>query len=97
MIKSQCIQFDLILLFETRIVWRVAGLFALACLLEQRLAQARRQVESGFDTSFGLRPPSPHSGRRREDLLARAFAGQLVPQNPADKSAEKLLERIKTC
>jgi type I restriction enzyme S subunit len=30
-------------------------------------------------------------------LLARAFAGQLVPQNPADEPAEKLLERIKTC
>jgi type I restriction enzyme, S subunit len=28
-------------------------------------------------------------------LLARAFAGQLVPQNPADEPAEKLLERIK--
>ena len=28
-------------------------------------------------------------------LLARAFAGQLVPQNPSDEPAEKLLERIK--
>ena len=28
-------------------------------------------------------------------LLARAFAGHLVPQNPADEPAEKLLERIK--
>ena len=27
-------------------------------------------------------------------LLARAFAGQLVPQNPTDKPAEKLLQRI---
>ena len=27
-------------------------------------------------------------------LLARAFAGQLVPQNPTDEPAEKLLERI---
>jgi type I restriction enzyme, S subunit len=26
--------------------------------------------------------------------LARAFTGQLVPQNPADEPAEKLLERI---
>ena len=29
-------------------------------------------------------------------LLARAFAGQLVPQNPTDEPAEKLLERIKS-
>jgi type I restriction enzyme, S subunit len=29
-------------------------------------------------------------------LLARAFAGQLVPQDPIDEPAEKLLKRIKT-
>jgi type I restriction enzyme, S subunit len=28
-------------------------------------------------------------------LFARAFAGQLVPQDPTDEPAEKLLERIK--
>ena len=28
-------------------------------------------------------------------LLARAFAGQLVPQNPADEPAEKLLARVR--
>ena len=28
-------------------------------------------------------------------LLARAFAGQLVPQDPTDEPAKKLLERIK--
>lgn len=27
--------------------------------------------------------------------LARAFAGQLVPQDPTDEPAEKLLERLK--
>ena len=27
-------------------------------------------------------------------LLARAFAGQLVPQNPADEPAENLLKRL---
>ena len=27
-------------------------------------------------------------------LLARAFAGKLVPQDPADEPAEKLLERL---
>jgi type I restriction enzyme S subunit len=29
-------------------------------------------------------------------LLARAFTGQLVPQNSIDELAEKLLERIQT-
>jgi len=28
-------------------------------------------------------------------LLARAFRGQLVPQDPADEPAEKLLEQIR--
>jgi type I restriction enzyme S subunit len=59
------------------IVRRVAGLFALADQLEQRLAQARRQVDQ-------LTP----------SRLARAFAGKLVPQDPSDEPAEKLLERI---
>ena len=29
-------------------------------------------------------------------LLARAFAGQLVPQDPTDQPAEMLLERIRS-
>ena len=62
---------------QQEIVRRVAGLFALADQLEQRLAQARKQVDK-------LTP----------SLLARAFAGKLVPQNPADEPAEKLLEKI---
>jgi type I restriction enzyme S subunit len=63
---------------QQEIVRRVAGLFALADQLEQRLAQARKQVDK-------LTPA----------LLARAFAGQLIPQNPADEPADKLLVRIK--
>jgi len=47
---------------QQEIVRRVAGLFALADQLEQRLAQARKQVDK-------LTP----------SLLARAFAGQLIP------------------
>lgn len=56
-----------------------ADQFALADQLEQRLAQARKQMDK-------LTP----------SLLARAFAGKLVPQNPADEPAEKLLERIRS-
>jgi type I restriction enzyme S subunit len=62
---------------KSKIVRRVAGLFALADQLEQRLAQARRQLDK-------LTP----------SLLARAFAGKLVPQNPTDEPAAKLLERF---
>jgi type I restriction enzyme S subunit len=63
---------------QQEIVRRVAGLFALAAQLEQRLAQACRQVDQ-------LTP----------SVLARAFAGQLVPQDPTDEPAENLLERIR--
>jgi type I restriction enzyme S subunit len=66
-------------LMQMKIMRRVAGLFALADQLEQRLAQARGQVAN-------LTP----------SLLARAFAGQLVPQNPEDEPAEKLLKRIRS-
>ncbi len=31
----------------------------------------------------------------RLSILKRAFAGRLVPQDPADEPADKLLERIK--
>ncbi len=33
--------------------------------------------------------------RLRQSILKRAFEGKLVPQNPSDEPAEKLLERIK--
>jgi type I restriction enzyme S subunit len=64
---------------QPKIVWRVEDLFALADQLEQRLAQARRQVDQ-------LTP----------SLLARAFAGKLVPQNFADEPASELLRRLQT-
>jgi type I restriction enzyme S subunit len=62
-------------------------LFALADQLEQRLAQARQQVDK-------LTPSLPPPLCFGATSLARAFAGQLVPQNPADEPAEKLLARI---
>ncbi len=35
------------------------------------------------------------SNRLRQSILERAFEGKLVPQNPTDEPAEKLLDRIK--
>ncbi|MFC1597517.1 hypothetical protein ACFL5Q_06230 [Planctomycetota bacterium] len=35
------------------------------------------------------------SGRLRQSILKRAFEGKLVPQDPKDEPAEKLLDRIK--
>ena len=33
--------------------------------------------------------------RLRQSILKKAFAGKLVPQDPNDESADKLLERIR--
>src|SRR5215472_11462156 len=35
------------------------------------------------------------AGRLRQSILKRAFAGRLVPQDPTDEPAAKLLERIR--
>ncbi len=35
------------------------------------------------------------SDRLRQSILKKAFAGELVPQDPEDESAADLLERIK--
>ncbi len=35
------------------------------------------------------------AGRLRQSILKKAFEGKLLPQNPSDEPAEKLLERIR--
>ncbi len=76
---------------QPEIVWRVAGRFVLAEQLELRLAQARKQVEPKFDTSSGLRPPSPRSRRRRAALLAHAWTHSLPAHSGCALSIRKSL------
>ena len=72
----------------------VEALSALADNTEARFARVRVQLAGPLEVrltkAFGqvdwLTPT----------LLARAVAGQLVPQDPTDETAEKLLKRIKT-
>jgi type I restriction enzyme, S subunit len=47
--------------------------------------QLEVRLEKARSRVSGITPP----------LLARAVAGKLVPQNPADEPAEKLLERLR--
>ena len=87
-----------------KFVRQTDALFALADQLEERLAKARGQVEK-LTPSLLARAWTPSPPARsgcalslREILFTHSqrvqIAGQLVPQDPTDEPAEKLLERI---
>lgn len=56
--------------------------------VERRLSVAQ-ELETTVATNLA------RAERLRQAILARAFAGELVPQDPNDEPAEKLLERIR--
>lgn len=57
------------------------------------------EIEHRFSIADEIEKTVDHSlkqaERLRHSILKRAFEGKLVPQNPSDESAEKLLERIR--
>jgi type I restriction enzyme S subunit len=56
--------------------------------VERRLSVAD-EVERTVDASL------KQAERLRQSILKRAFAGKLVPQDPNDEPAERLVERIR--
>ena len=66
-------------------------------ILEQH--QAVEEIERRFSVADQIERTVDHSlkqaERLRHSILKRAFEGKLVPQDPNDEPAEKLLERIR--
>lgn len=66
--------------------------------MENRQQEMVRRVTSLFALADQLEVRLSAAQRQVDaltpSLLARAFSGQLVPQNPTDEPAHKLLKRI---
>ena len=72
-------------------------LFTVPPLAEQRRIVAKieelfTRLNAGVEA---LKKGLKQAERLRQSILKQAFEGKLVPQDPADEPAEKLLERIK--
>ena len=74
---------------QQEVVRRVEALFALADQIEARFKKAQVQAWPVVAMRSRLDKLTP-------SLLAHAFRGKLVPQDPKDESADKLFERINT-
>lgn len=58
-----------------------------------RAAESLKQVEDG---EAAVARAVRHATAQRKNILKAAFSGQLVPQDPADEPANRLLECIRT-
>lgn len=69
----------------------------LCSLSEQRqiVGEIERHFSTAEETEKAIEQSTKQADRLRQSILKRAFEGKLVPQNPYDEPAEKLLERIK--
>ncbi len=66
-------------------------------LAEQRriVAEVERRLSVVAEVEAAIAANLKRAERLRQAILKKAFAGQLVPQNPADEPAALLLARIK--
>jgi type I restriction enzyme S subunit len=61
----------------------------------QIIAEIERQFSIADEVEQMIEHSLKESNRLRQSILKKAFEGNLVPQDPKDELAEKLLERIK--
>jgi type I restriction enzyme, S subunit len=72
--------------------------FPLPSAAEQReiVAEVERRLSIVDELEAQVAADLKRAGRLRQSILKRAFAGRLVPQDPTDEPAAKLLERIRS-
>jgi type I restriction enzyme S subunit len=70
--------------------------FPLPPVIEQSeiVAEVERRLSIVDELEAQVAADLKRAGRLRQSILKRAFAGRLVPQDPSDEPAAKLLERI---
>ncbi len=61
---------------------------------EQIVAEVERRLSVADDAAARVVAGLRRAARLRQSILKRAFAGDLVPQDPTDEAASALLERI---
>ncbi len=61
----------------------------------ESVAEIEKRFSVADETEKVVDEALKQAERLRQSILKRAFEGKLVPQNPNDEPAEKLLERIK--
>jgi type I restriction enzyme S subunit len=69
---------------------------ALPPLAEQRriVEEVERRLSVVAEVEAAIEANLKRAARLRQAILKKAFAGQLVPQNPADEPASALLARV---